>query len=117
MNQHIIDWNLERAADELTWANRAQARLSADPQQFASESESVDECRYMAGMHIASANALLERRTQIGLLDELDTARLDWLADPANTIGNVQLPTGCVQAHPESMRAAIDAAMAMEVGR
>ena len=69
MNQKLIDWNLEHAADELTWANRAQARLSADPQQFAHELESVEECRYMAGMHIASANALIETRTQIGPLD------------------------------------------------
>ena len=59
MNQHIIDWNLERAAEELTWANRAQARLSADPQQFASE---IAEWRYEVGMHIASANALIETR-------------------------------------------------------
>ena len=43
-----------------------------------------------------------------------DAARLDWLADPGNHIGNVQLPTECVLAHPESMRAAIDAAMRME---
>ena len=42
---------------------------------------------------------------------KLDTARLDWLADRENAIGNVQLPTECVQAHPESLRAAIDAAM------
>ena len=62
MNQKLIDWNLERAAEELTWANRAQVRLSADPQQFAHERESVEECRYMAGMHIASANALIETR-------------------------------------------------------
>lgn len=43
-----------------------------------------------------------------------DAARLDWLADPGNQIGNVHLPTECVLAHPESMRAAIDAAMRME---
>ena len=42
---------------------------------------------------------------------KLDTARLDWLADRENNIGNVQLPTECVQAHPESLRAAIDMAM------
>jgi len=47
---------------------------------------------------------------------KLDTARLDWLADRENAIGNVQLPTECVQAHPESLRAAIDAAMSMEGG-
>ena len=56
MNQHIIDWNLERAADELTWANRAQARLYAYPQQYAYE---IAECRYEVGMHIACANALI----------------------------------------------------------
>ena len=43
-----------------------------------------------------------------------DAARLDWLADPGNQIGNVQIPTDCVLAHPESMRAAIDMAMRME---
>ena len=63
MNTDLIDWNLEHAAEELTWANRVQARLSADPQQFAHE---IAECRYEVGMHIASANALIETRTQIG---------------------------------------------------
>ena len=43
MTTDLIDWNLERAAEELTWANRAQVRLSADPQQFADERETVDE--------------------------------------------------------------------------
>lgn len=42
-----------------------------------------------------------------------DAARLDWLADPGTHIGNVQLPTECVLAHPGAMRAAIDAAMRM----
>jgi hypothetical protein len=40
-----------------------------------------------------------------------DKARLDWLADPKNTIGNVTLPTQHIMDHPDSMRAAIDAAM------
>lgn len=42
-----------------------------------------------------------------------EEARLDWLADRDNAIGNVQLPTAAVLAHPECMRAAIDAAMEM----
>lgn len=42
-----------------------------------------------------------------------DAKRLDWLADPANTIGNVQLPTEAVTANLHSLRDAIDAAMAM----
>lgn len=40
-----------------------------------------------------------------------DTLRMDWLADPANTIGNVQLPTQCVTDNVHSLRAAIDDAM------
>jgi hypothetical protein len=40
-----------------------------------------------------------------------DKARLDWLADPKNTIGNVTLPRHHIMDHPDSMRAAIDAAM------
>lgn len=40
-----------------------------------------------------------------------DRARIDWLADPANGIGNVQLPRPCVEQNLGSMRAAIDAAM------
>ena len=102
-------------------------------------------CRERSAMHLACANAITDKRTQIGLLDaantsrraaqarvaelteqvqkmgrelhrhKLDTARLNWLADRENAIGNVQLPAECVLAHPDSMRAAIDAAMAMEV--
>jgi len=41
----------------------------------------------------------------------LDTTRLDWLADKNNLIGNVQLPTSCVMAHLDDLRAAIDMAM------
>lgn len=41
----------------------------------------------------------------------LDKARLDWLADPANTIGNVTLPKDIVMRNIESLRAAIDEAM------
>ena len=40
-----------------------------------------------------------------------DAARLDWLADPDNAIGDVQLPTECVLENMGSLRDAIDAAM------
>ena len=43
-----------------------------------------------------------------------DKARLDWLADVNNLIGNVQLPHECVKANLDNMRAAIDAAMELE---
>jgi hypothetical protein len=48
-------------------------------------------------------------RAEIELLKK-DKARLDWLADPKNTIGNVTLPRQHIMDHPDSMRAAIDAA-------
>lgn len=40
-----------------------------------------------------------------------DKASLDWLADPNNKIGHVQLPVECVERNMHSLRAAIDAAM------
>lgn len=40
-----------------------------------------------------------------------DSARLDWLADPKNTVGNVVLPREYIMDNLDSMRAAIDAAM------
>ena len=43
-----------------------------------------------------------------------DTMRLDWLADPANKIGSVLLPTECLEQHLDSLRDAIDAAMQMQ---
>jgi hypothetical protein len=61
------------------------------------------------GLHIDPYNV----RGILRELDELrkDKARLDWLADPKNTIGNVTLPRHHIMDHPDSMRAAIDAAM------
>lgn len=44
-----------------------------------------------------------------------DKARLDWLADRENTVGNVILPTEVVSRHLHSLRAAIDETMAMQV--
>ena len=40
-----------------------------------------------------------------------DAECLDWLADPKNRIGNVQLPTECVERNPHSLRDAIEDAM------
>lgn len=43
-----------------------------------------------------------------------DRARLDWLADANNTIGNVALPRDIVERNLHSMRAAIDEAMVVD---
>jgi hypothetical protein len=45
------------------------------------------------------------------LSESKDTARIDWLADKENLIGNVQLPARCVSENIGSLRCAIDAAM------
>lgn len=42
---------------------------------------------------------------------ERDAARIDWLADTDNEIGQVLLPTECVTNNLGSLRDAIDAAM------
>lgn len=42
---------------------------------------------------------------------EQDSKRLDWLADKDNPIGNVTLPTECVERNLHSLRAAIDDSM------
>lgn len=52
----------------------------------------------------------LLRRGTLVLIPHPDTARLDWLADPANEIGNVILPGWCSDEY-NSLRDAIDAAM------
>lgn len=40
-----------------------------------------------------------------------DTQRIDWLADKNQNIGNVMLPTVCVEQNLHSLRGAIDMAM------
>lgn len=54
----------------------------------------------------ATILALLAERKEL----VMDRERLNWLADPDNTIGNVQLPLKCVTANVHSLRDAIDAA-------
>lgn len=43
-----------------------------------------------------------------------DEVRLDWLADKNQNIGNVMLPTVCVEQNLHSLRGAIDMAMQLE---
>jgi|688.fasta_scaffold101027_8 hypothetical protein len=78
----------------------------------------IDQCcqRFNGGFMIESSEA-------IGLVSEIrrlraenealrgDKALLDWLADPENEIGNVQLPTKCVMENMGSLRDAIRQAM------
>ena len=50
---------------------------------------------------------------EIELIPHPDTARLDWLADPANEISKVMLPGWCSDEY-NSLRDAIDAAMRIQ---
>ena len=59
------------------------------------------------GQYLAAHSALMP-------VPHPDTERIDWLADPANKIGSVILPTECVEQHLDSMRDAIDAAMCIQ---
>ena len=43
-----------------------------------------------------------------------DTDRIDWLASTEQNIGNVQLPTECVENNLSSLRDAIDAAIKLD---
>ncbi len=53
-----------------------------------------------------------KRYTETELQELLkDKARLDWLADVKNLVGNVMLPTDIVKRNLGSLRDAIDAAM------
>ena len=47
----------------------------------------------------------------IKIVSSPDKARLDWLSNPNNLIGNVTLPKECVENNLGSLRDAIDAAM------
>jgi hypothetical protein len=57
------------------------------------------------------------RAAIVAMFDERakDTDRIDWLADPKQKVASLLLPTECVLANINSLRAAIDAARAKEV--
>ncbi len=53
------------------------------------------------------AHTLLDTVAYIKKLEE-DKKRIDWLADKNQSIGNVMLPTQCVERNLGSLRGAID---------
>ena len=77
---------------------------------FLEREESITENHEKAEMirHLEKKVAQLEHEN-----DQLkaDAKRLDWLSDLDNLIGNVTLPTHCVTANLDNLRAAIDMAM------
>lgn len=74
MTTDLIDWNLERAAEATGSAAFLERLLGKSLQYERGALEDVAKSRYEAGMHIASANAITDKRTQIGLLDETEAA-------------------------------------------
>lgn len=96
------------------YANNAAYIAAANPDAVLALLDELDAANTSRRAAQARVAELTEQVQKLGRKlhrHKLDTARLDWLADRENDIGNVQLPTECVRAHPESMRAAIDAAM------
>ena len=80
--------------------------LHVNASQYDSD-DSEKIARYYAACSRDTILALLAERKEL----VRDRERLDWLADPDNTTGNVQLPIKCVTENVHSLRAAIDAAM------
>jgi len=72
--------------------------------------ELLPKTKSCAALLTAVSQLKIERNNAIA-----DSKRLDWLADPANTIGNVLLPNDCVEQNPQSLRDAIDAAMTDDI--
>lgn len=73
----------------------------------------VIECVCGCGLLDTTQEAVTARWNQRSSAGSQDTTRLDWLADPDNTMAQVLLPADCVTKHLDSMRAAIDMAMTM----
>lgn len=68
----------------------------------------VEGDRYVPMIELAETLRLIRAAKLEG---RADAARLDWLADPENTVGKVLLPTASVHANLHSLRDEIDAAM------
>lgn len=73
-------------------------------------------CKYHPNEDIGLARSIEQAVMQSSEIQALrkDEERLNWLADPKNNLGNVQLPTVCVERNPHSLRDAIDEAMEYE---
>ena len=69
-----------------------------------------------AGVTNANCADLNQETAQeiIDIVQSKDKARLDWLSNPNNLIGNVTLPKECVENNLGSLRDAIDAAMELD---
>lgn len=94
------------AADELAGLRARAAELEAMLEQR--EADIGQACKAACDRGRACERAEVENARL-----QRDAARLDWLSEPDNAIGNVQLPTQCVESNPDSLRGAIDMAMAM----
>lgn len=91
------------------WQREAAAELRRIPALEAERDILRAEVMEQARLLGMSGERELALRAQIDRLRK-DADRLDWLADPENTIGNVQLPSECVLQNLHSLRDAIDAA-------
>ena len=76
----------------------------------------LDKMRENRAAGLGSARHQLQAAfTEVYMQDDqrakTDSNRIDWLADPNNRIGQILLPTECVERNPGNLRDAIDEAM------
>lgn len=109
------------ATDIIQYAQRLHS-LYAAPKREEQRPASSDKVRAEFEAWANSFKALMMKAWDAALQSSAeakelrkDKARLDWLADRENTVGNVTLPTEVVSRNLHSLRAAIDDAMAMQV--
>jgi uncharacterized coiled-coil DUF342 family protein len=102
---------VEEQARLLGMSGEREARLIAEVAELRKDKARLESNYYDVADVITRESSGVEDLCKQARELRKDMVRLDWLADPKNTIGNVSLPRQHIMDHPDSMRAAIDAAM------
>lgn len=100
--------NVDAAIDALLRSGNMPSLARSTP--FAQQAMRGCMSALMAEAYVDGCNAAMETP------EGQDTARLDWLLDPSQSIGNVTLDNN-VPGDGWDLRAAIDAAMELEAGK
>lgn len=88
-------------------STQSQGGVSTDSHRSSCSTLCIDGAECKKGKHYVT----VEDHTAIVTELLKDKERMDWLADPENKIGNVQLPSEVVLGNMHSLRDAIDESM------